>query len=374
MGKQYKVKIYGAGSVGNHLSHAARHLGWEVHLCDTDPAALERTRRQIYPGRYGNWDDSIQLFKAPEAPRGGYDLIIIGTPPPSHLSLAWGALQEEPAALLIEKPVCPPDLQGAQNFYEMARKSKVNVFVGYNHTVGAAALKVQEMIRDNFLGEVETIDVEFREFWDGIFAAHPWLTGPKDSYLGYWRRGGGAGGEHSHALNLWQHFAHLLGLGKVSEVEASIDYVTEEGLDYDRIYAVNLKTESGVEGRVIQDVVTRPPKKWARIQGRKGTLEWRCSAEGHGDCVVAIDEKGVREEYPFAKSRADDFIRELDHIQSQARGGVSSVSTSLERGLDTVLVVAAGHRSAQRGQPIRIVYDRGYGLEALEGGGREAQS
>ncbi len=31
-------------------------------------------------------------------------------------------------------------------------------------------------------------------------AAHPWLAGPQDSYLGFWRRGGGASGEHSHAI------------------------------------------------------------------------------------------------------------------------------------------------------------------------------
>ena len=66
-----KTKILGAGSIGNHLSHAARTLGWSVDLVDPDPAALERTRMQIYPGRYGRWDESIRLFAPDAAPQGG---------------------------------------------------------------------------------------------------------------------------------------------------------------------------------------------------------------------------------------------------------------------------------------------------------------
>ena len=71
------------------------------------------------------------------------------------------------------------------------------------------------------LQSVETIDVEFREHWGGIFAAHPWLEGPQDSYLGFWDRGGGASGEHSHAINLWQFFASQLGKGRIIEVSAA---------------------------------------------------------------------------------------------------------------------------------------------------------
>ena len=45
----------------------------------------------------------------------------------------------------------------------------------------------------------------------------PGLMGLADTYLGYWNRGGGACGEHSHAINLWQFFSHSLGCGRVTE-------------------------------------------------------------------------------------------------------------------------------------------------------------
>ena len=67
----------------------------------------------------------------------------------------------------------------------------------------------------------------FQEYWGGIFKAHPWLAGPHQSYLGFSKRGGGACGEHSHAINIWQHFAHLLDLGKIAEVSAFMDFVDD---------------------------------------------------------------------------------------------------------------------------------------------------
>ena len=110
----YQVKIIGAGSIGNHLAHASRRLGWKVTLCDLDDAVLARTRTQIYPQRYGDWDDEIVLRNVKDAPRDGFDLVAIGTPPDSDVALALDALAGSPRALLVEKPLCSPDLECAE--------------------------------------------------------------------------------------------------------------------------------------------------------------------------------------------------------------------------------------------------------------------
>ena len=72
-----KVKILGAGSIGNHLANAARSLDWEVHLCDISNDALKRTKNLIYPGRYKKWDERIKLYNNNKAPKGIYDIIFI---------------------------------------------------------------------------------------------------------------------------------------------------------------------------------------------------------------------------------------------------------------------------------------------------------
>jgi predicted dehydrogenase len=361
-----KVKILGAGSIGNHLANASRALGWSVDLCDIDEDALRRTRTQIYPGRYGQWDDEIQLLTSGKAPKGGYDLIAIGTPPDSHVALALQAVEERPRAVLVEKPFCTPDLAGAQALITSAKAAHVPVFVGYDHVVGTAAEKFAKVISNGRLGTIDTLDVEFREYWGGIFAAHPWLSGPQDSYLGYWRRGGGALGEHSHAVNLWQHFAHQLGAGRVVDVQAMMDHVDDGKVDYDKLCLMNVKTDKGLSGRVVQDVVTSPPRKWARAQGARGYAEWQCGHQPGVDAVFCGDgQSRAPEAHLFPKTRPDDFIRELRHIESAIDGDSASSSLSIERGLDTMLVIAAAHKSARERRTVSIDYSAGYTLEAL---------
>ncbi|NJO53451.1 MAG: Gfo/Idh/MocA family oxidoreductase [Bacteroidales bacterium] len=360
-----KVKVLGSGSIGNHLANAARRMGWSVDIVDTDVAALERTRTSIYPGRYGAWDEAIGLHTADKAPVGGFDLIFIGTPPDSHMTLARAAVAEKPKAVLVEKPLCGPDLAGAQELADEAAAAGVAVFVGYDHVVGRAARIAADLLAERRIGELVTLDVEFREYWGGIFAAHPWLAGPWESYLGFWKRGGGAAGEHSHAANLWQHFAHAAGAGRVTEVQATLDFVRDDRVDYDRVCLMHLRTETGLVGRCVQDVVTQPPRKWARAQGAEGAVEWWCGREPGLDVVAATLPGKVNSEHRISKTRPDDFVEELKHIAAALAGDPALSPISLARGLDTMLVVAAAHLSSQTGRCVRIDHSKGWRPAAL---------
>jgi len=365
MSATYRVKIYGAGSIGNHLAHASRRLGWDVTVCDLDPKALTRMKEEIYPARYGQWDSAITLCVNAEAPAGGFDLICIGTPPDHHLPLALQALREQPKAVLIEKPLCTPALDRAHELYLAARDSSTKVFVGYDHVVGRATRQAETLIRSGVIGQIQTIDVEFREHWGGIFNAHPWLNGPEDSYLGYWERGGGASGEHSHAINLWQHFAHVSGAGRVVEVNAMLHYVKQGRAAYDDLCLMSLRTEKGLVGRVVQDVVTRPYRKRACVQGSEGAVEWVNGYNADGDAVLRLMPGRDDEVHLIPKKRPDDFIEELKHLQAQVEHPSEPSSISLERGLDTMLVVAAAHGAERSQSRLQIDYSRGYKLDAL---------
>lgn len=359
------VKVVGAGSIGNHLAHAARTLGCSVVVTDVSREALDRMRQQIYPSRYGKWDDAIQLFEHHEAPVGGFDLICIGTPPEYHIPLALKALDEKPLALQIEKPLCAPDLRQASDLARRAADGATRVFVGYDHVVGKSASKFLDLLGDDAVGTIKTFDVEFREYWGGIFKAHPWLDGPADSYLGFWERGGGASGEHSHAMNFWQFVAHSLGAGRVTEVDARVRYVEDGAARYDDLCACHLRTESGMIGRVVQDVVTQPVKKEAFVQGTRGSLRWINGYDSTGDAVVLSLTGQAPEVMPVPKTRPDDFIQELLHIDRSLEPGAPASAMSLERGLETMMVVAAAHRSEQTGRRVRLDYAKGFTQAAL---------
>ncbi|MDD5131496.1 MAG: Gfo/Idh/MocA family oxidoreductase [bacterium] len=361
----FKVKIYGAGSIGNHLAQASRSMGWDVYLCDIDDKALTRTKSQIYPARYGKWDEAIHLLNVKDAPRDIFDLIIIGTSPDHHVKLALDALTEKPKAILVEKPFCTPDLVDMEKFHRLANEGGIKVFVGYDHVVGLAAQKVGELIAQRKRAEFQSLDVEFREHWAGIFSAHSWLTGPADTYLGYWQRGGGASGEHSHAINLWQHFAHLIGAGRITEVSAMLNYVQDKKVDYDRLCCLNLRTEDGFSGRVVQDVITMPPRKWGRIQAGNGYIELTIGFQPGTDAIFWQQDAGAKNEALIKKTRPDDFITELKHIEKTLQTGDPS-PIALERGLDTMLVVAAAHKSTKEKRTVIIDYQKGYTGKALK--------
>ena len=360
-----RVKIYGAGSIGNHLANAARTLGLSVCVVDRDPEALRRMREEIYPARYGQWDASIQQFDANNAPVGGFDLICIGTPPSAHVPLALHALEEAPKAIQVEKPVCMPDMALASELRKLARQNGVKVFVGYDHVVGKSAMQAVEMVKSGVIGNVLTLDVEFREFWGGIFAAHPWLDGPHDSYLGFWKQGGGASGEHSHALNLWQHLAREFGFGRVSSVSALMRYAKNDSVDYDELCSLHLTTNNGFSGRVIQDVLTQPVRKVAIIQGSKGTLTLHVNHSKEGDALVLhlSGKDPVMTVVP--KTRPDDFIEEIKHIDASLNPKASVSPLDLDYGLDTMMVVAAAHRSQAEARCMVLPTPPDYNLDSL---------
>lgn len=341
-----KVKVIGAGSIGNHLANASRQLGWQVDICDIDALALERTKNLIYPSRYGHWDDGINLYEMQQVPRSGYDLICIGTPPDSHMEIANTVIEEKPKAVLIEKPLSDPNSTDAELIHLSLKDHRVKGFVGYDHVIGEAAEFTEFLISDIDFGKLQTIDVEFREHWGGIFAAHPWLDGPSDSYLGYSKRGGGALCEHSHALNLWQHFALICGAGPIQNVMCVMDNVDDGALSYDRLSVLNLKTANGTLGRCVQDVITAPARKWLRLQFEYGYIEVHIGARDNNDLISwKIGGNEINQKW-ILKKRPDDFIRELRHIENALSDEAYEKSPiKIEKGISTMCVINAAFLS-----------------------------
>lgn len=335
-------------------------MGWDVVVVDRDQEALRRMKEEIYPKRYGAWDEAIQLHTPETAPVGGFDVIMIGTPPDVHMPIATKVLQTEaPKVLQIEKPLCSPTLDGMREFVDEVRKHpEITVLVGFNHLLAENTKKSEALLAENPFGKPLSIDCEFRSHWKNIFSAHPWLSGPQDTYLGFWKRGGGAGGEHIHGINLWQHMAHVVGAGRVTHVEATFDYVAENGAEYDRSCFLTMRTESGLVGRLAQDVFTQPKKKFLNLQCEKGSLLWANDVSKTTDEVHLNPLEGEAQKFVIEKTRTEEFGREAQHIQDLLDGKVAGKDSPihLQRGLDTMLVLAAAHQSHAEGRRIIIDY------------------
>jgi len=350
------VLVIGAGSIGNHLAFACRQKGWNVDLYDNDPEALQRTQQDIYPSRYGQWDDEICLLEE-QSFRQGYDLVIIGTPPDTHLSIASKLARDLNVRLmLIEKPLCGPDLQGLKALRDQLDSTGCFALVGYNHIFCQNTKIAEELISSEAFGVPLSLHVRWLEHWGGIFAAHPWLPGPEASYLGHWRRGGGACGEHSHAISLWQHFSNVLGQGDIAQVSASMKIVETEGVCYDETAQALVRSDRGLIGSIIQDVVTAPAEKTMRIQFENGFLEWEANADPSHDAVRFACQGKPQEVRLIKKTRPDDFRGQIDHIEDLLSGRTKAEASpnALSQGISVMQVVSAAYESSSSGASFQI--------------------
>jgi len=350
------VLIIGAGSIGNHLANVCRIKKWDVSIYDIDKNALERTKNLIYPSRYGGWDKEIKLLN--NLPYSKYfDIVIIGTPPESHISIAKSIINStKPKLILIEKPLCTPEMNGLSEFKFELKKSTTTVLVGYNHNKTQNTKFAEGLINEGLIGEPLSIHVRWLEHWGGIFTAHPWLKGPQDSYLGFWEKGGGACCEHSHAISIWQHFSNFLNFGNIKEVLASMSIFKKNNLNYDFSTILNVKSEKGLTGSIIQDVVTFPSQKNMRIQGSDGFIEWYANYDEKNDCVI-FGKKG--ENYKkelIPKTRPDDFMNEIEHVHQiiidDYNNNISPIS--FESGIKCMQVIQAAFESNRIGKKVNI--------------------
>jgi predicted dehydrogenase len=83
------------------------------------------------------------------------------------------------------------------------------------------------------------------------------------------------------------------------------------------------------------------------------------------DAIVAGKGEARAEPTLIPKTRADDFKVEVDHLEKVLAGQVKNSPISLERGLDTMMVIAAAFKSHETGRRVSIDWQAGYVPQAL---------
>ena len=140
---------------------------------------------------------------------------------------------------------------------------------------------------------------------------------------------------------------------KITSVSAMTNYNSKDKTDYDYISLINVKTEKGLIGRIVQDVLTLPPIKSASLTYEKGRINWESSISQGKDLVELINDKGEVLNKDFTKTRPDDFIKELEHIKYSIESNSKS-PIDIERGIETMLVIAAVHKSSKEQRTVKI--------------------
>ena len=83
------------------------------------------------------------------------------------------------------------------------------------------------------------------------------------------------------------------------------------------------------------------------------------------DEVISLLNDGSEKTDLFEKTRPDDFIEELLHINDDLSKPSNNSPISLTRGLETMLVIAASYKSAVCSTTVEIDYSKGFTAAAL---------
>jgi len=323
--RNIKAKIVGAGSIGNHLCYAARSLGWEITVTDIDQVALNRMKFEIYPSRYGVWDTDIQILTSREEKLNSkdciYDVVFICTPPDSHLKVAYEQLVKyKPKYLFVEKPISSPNSSSELEKLKLqANKTGTQILVGYNHRLTLNTKYLVQVIQNNSFGQVKFLRSNFRENWEGILNAHPWISGLESTYLGNISLGGGALFEHSHGLDLFLYISKICGLESPKISSISVSRFKSDQLDYDENSICIFEFSKSILGIVEQNVFTRPGIKMLEIEFEDVSVKWFTNSNNAGVEVIDLDGKVV-DSLIYNKKRTDDFQPQLQHINNLILG------------------------------------------------------
>ena len=312
-----EVLIFGSGSIGNHLANACRKLGLSVNVTDIAPKALLRMKNKIYPSRYSKWDNKIKLIEYSKVfkLKKNFDLILIGTPPSTHLALTNKILNNLTfKKLMIEKPLTTHrEKINLKKFSSLLSKKKI--FVGYNHSISKAFLNYQNLIKRIKKKDIEIIDVNWQEGWKGILNAHFWNKDEFSSYLGNLSQGGGCIHEHSHGIHLIICLSEILNF-KIPNKVFKFKFFKNKNkkIYYDNYVDIKWRHKDFVISYV-SDLISEPADKSICIYTKNSKYELIFNYKKKYDLIklTNLSTNLVKLKY-FKKERATDFINEIEHI------------------------------------------------------------
>ncbi len=305
-----KILIFGAGSIGAHHINAGRSLGCDVYFTDINFEQAIYLKNNLYPSRYKKWDKKIKFVPYNEVTKlkDYFNLVVLGVPPQYHLSLLKFCFKHlKFKKILVEKPLSVFN-QDFKSLNKINNKNKI--FCGFNHSVSKSILKLFSLIKKNKIGNINSVVINWKEDFNYILKAHPWIKNLKDSYLSTLKKGGGGIQEYSHAIHLAVLFKNIMFKDKFS-IEKNILINKRKNEFYDFKSDIIFKNK-GKKISTYIDTISKKVKKNIQINGSKGSIFWLRELEKKKETIFIYNSKNKK--INFKINRRDDFINEHKNL------------------------------------------------------------
>ena len=318
-----KIGIIGLGWMGSlHYKLLRESLGIDVvAVCDIDESRLEEPKKN----RVRVYRDYREMLE-----EGGFDGVIIATPPKFHKEQAIEALKRG-FYVLLEKPMAK-DLKEAMEIYNIA-KGKNRLMIAFSLRFHELYTKIKEYI-DQELGDI----VYQWHIALGRIPSYPWIGDREFS-------GGMLNENGVHVLYYQMWYA-----GEVDEVYAT-SRTLQQGISIEDNIALYMKHRNGATSVFIQSWSGGHRwRKWGLV-----ALRGRVTVEGYlgGSYTVSRMDGSIVEEKNFDKPIEDMYIAQLKHFIECIENSWRPIVNE-EDGIKIQQIVEAAYLSSRESKPIKL--------------------
>lgn len=246
-----KFLVVGLGSMGKRRVRCLQALKAE-RVGGFDP---REDRRAEAKEKYG-----IETFAKIEDALAGVDALVISTPPDLHMVYARMAMENN-KHFFCEASVTD---DGMAEVMTMLKSKKVVAAPSCTMRFHPAVKIIKELVDKKSIGKLEAFSAHCGQWLPDW---HPW-----EDYRTYYvsKRATGACREIVPFELTWLTWV----LGDFQQVAGMRGKVSDLDADIDDIYQLLLRSNSGLYGHLMVDVLARYPNRSLRLIGSEGTIEW----------------------------------------------------------------------------------------------------
>ena len=341
--------MVGLGSIGQRHVRNLRHLmGEKVEIMAyrtrkrshviTEQSSIEQggNLEEKYDIRsYDSFDHAMD--QKPDA-------IFICNPPDMHMPIALSAAKRG-FPLFIEKPLSHKYDQ-VNELIELVESQNLVSFVGYQMRFHPCLQKLQALIRQRKIGQIQSIRVEIGEYLPGFHAYEDY----RHMHESHQERGGGVILSQIHELD---YIYWLFGFPRrVFTIGGHLSR-----LEIDSEDTASSLMECNIEGKSIpiqlhQDFIQRPPSRTCQIIGDEGKI----LVDLRTPTVNVFDSQGCLAETSFYEGfqRNQLFLDEMRHFLECLQRKQNPLVT-VRDGAESLRMALAARESLSTGQVVELV-------------------
>ena len=251
-----KVLVVGCGSIGRRHARNAAALGAEVALCDLSMERMRELGAEIGTSEY-----YVDIERAVSV--SGAGAAVVATPSNLHVEPAR-ILLEAGINVLMEKPLCS-DLSEAAGLKKIVDASPLVFMMGHTYRFRTEWQEAKRLLDETPLGRVYSV-----EFIGGWYLPD-WHVREdyRQEYATQKRLGGGV------LLTSLSHFFDIVTwfFGDIGKISGARMRLSGLELDVDDAVVCALRTVDGVGVTLIEDFLSRCPRRTFRVNAQHGYFE-----------------------------------------------------------------------------------------------------